>query len=37
MRFEREREGEMLYKNMFEPNTIVGRPEITNTIDISDT
>ena len=29
--------GEMLYENMFELNTAIGRPAITNTTDISDT
>ena len=29
--------GEMLYKNTFEPNTVFGRPAITNTTDIYDT
>ena len=27
----------MLYENAFEPNIAIGKPEITNTTDISDT
>ena len=29
--------GEMIYENVFDPNNVVGKPESTNTTNISDT